>query len=316
MAIKNKEKKGLNWTKNLDLSPSDDLFGKLSSDGTNQKVVAIPLAELAPYHNNAYQVRDDEEMAELIDSIKENGILDPLFVRPYKGKYEVVAGNRRLHAAQKAGLTSAPCIIKDIDDDTADIFMNQYNKYRQNILPSEKALGYKAEYDARKRIGKVEGDIYNVLGEGTTDSKATIIRYLRLSSLSKKLLDLVDEGRLIKIAQGVSLSFLSEKEQTLVYDVLVSLNKPLNMKQADKIKAKHDSHSEITKDFLENLISGEKKVRVAPKPTFSEKPFETFVPEIIKKQPIEKRISYHQAALKKFAEFIQQNPEEINKYLS
>ena len=143
--------------KNIRLTPVDDLFSTDESraDAQRERVVELPLAELHPFRNHPFKVLDDEKMADTAQSIREHGVLVPAIVRPREeGGYEIVAGHRRHHASQIAGLDTMPAIIRDLDDDAATIIMVDSNLQRETLLPSERAWAYKMKLDAMKRQGK------------------------------------------------------------------------------------------------------------------------------------------------------------------
>ena len=303
--------------KNGLVEPRDDLFAKLSQAGeVTDSVTQIDIKELNPHHNHTYKVNDDAEMEELVESIKANGVISPILVRRYKDGYEIISGHRRHHASSLAGLNKVPCIVLDIDDDTSDIYMNQANKYRENILPSEKAWGYRVEFEARKRQGTLpqDLDVYDAMADNGTDSVSTIKRLIRLTYLNPKLLDKVDEGNQIKISQGVLLSKLSEKEQNAVLESLEESNKPLTLKHAEKLRDMHDSKKEINKDTIDKIIGNTFTPRnKAPKIT--DKDVSKYLPDTIRALDQERQIEYIRAALKKYSDYLVDHPEEINRFL-
>lgn len=317
MGILKKENKNISWLSDKDIiAPKDDLFAKLSEDVSMESVTEVPIEKLMPHHNHAYKVKDDAEMDELIDSIKQNGIISPILVRKYKDGYEIISGHRRHHASEKAGLKSVPCIVLDIDDDTSDIYMNQSNKYRENILPSEKAWGYRIEFDARKRQGSLPQDleVYDQIADNGTDSVSTIKRLIRLTYLDKSLLDMVDEGKKLKTSQGVLLSKLSEEEQKAVLDSLNSGEKPLTLKHAEKLRDMHDQRKKITKEIVDGLIGNTFTPRTAKEKAPS-KDFTSYLPDTIKALPKEKQTAYIVEAIKNYAEYITKNPSELDKFV-
>ena len=307
MGIKEKEKKSISWLTDSGLAPEDDLFAKLGESGKDA-ITELPTSDLLPHHNHAYKVNDDAEMEELVESIKANGVINPLLVRKYKGKYEIISGHRRHHASTLAGLETVPCIILDIDDDTSDIYMNQSNKYRENILPSEKAWGYRVEYDARKRQGTIpqDLDIYDQMSDNGQDSISTIKRLIRLTYLNPSLLELVDEGKQIKMSQGVLLSKLSNDEQEAVYESLKS-GKPLSLKHAEKLRDMHDGRKKITKDVVDGLIGNTFTPR---KQKEEKKDIYSFLPDKIKTLPKDKQFTYIVEAIKRYSEYLEKHPGE------
>ena len=195
-------------------------------------ITNIPITKLHAFEGHPYKVLDNEEMNALIDSIQESGILTPLLVRPLEGttdEYEVISGHRRLHAAQKAGLETVPAFIHAIDRDTASILLVDSNLHREHILPSEKAFAYKLKMDAMKHQGKrtdltssqlaTKFDAAAEIGAFSNESRDQVFRYIRLTHLGPKLLDLVDQGR-IAFSVGVELSYLGESAQEYLTELI------------------------------------------------------------------------------------------------
>ena len=195
---------------------------------TMKKPVAIPVEKLRPFAGHPFKVKDDEEMNTLIESIQRQGVLSPLIVRPIENtdEYEVVSGHRRLHAAQKAGITEVPALIYALDRDAAAIAVVDSNLHREHILPSEKAFAYKLKADALKHQGQ-RTDITSeqiapklsteVIGEQEGISKDTVKRYIRLTHLIPEFIEKMDKGE-IALSVGVELSFLDESIQREVLE--------------------------------------------------------------------------------------------------
>ena len=191
-------------------------------------ITNIPIAKLRAFEGHPYKVLDNDEMNALIESIQENGILTPLLVRPLEGttdEYEVISGHRRLHAARKAGLETVPAFIHAIDRDAASILLVDSNLHREHILPSEKAFAYKLKRDALAHQGSASPQVGEKLltvervGLESGDSKNQVLRYIRLTHLGPKLLDLVDQGR-IAFSVGVELSYLGESSQEYLAELI------------------------------------------------------------------------------------------------
>ena len=183
--------------------------------------VMIPVDKLQAFDGHPYKVLDDDSMNELIDSIQDSGILQPLTVRPLEGtkdRYEIISGHRRFHAAQKAGLNEVPAFIRPVSRDEAAIMLVDSNLHREHILPSEKAYAYKMKMEAISHQGKTCGQIGHKSREiiSDTESGRQVQRYIRLTNLIPELLDMMDEGK-IAFSVGVELSFLDDQLQ---YDVL------------------------------------------------------------------------------------------------
>lgn len=195
---------------------------------TMKKPVAIPVEKLRPFARHPFKVKDDAEMNTLIESIQTQGVLSPLIVRPIENtdEYEVISGHRRLHAAQKAGITEVSALIYALDRDAAAIAVVDSNLHREHILPSEKAFAYKLKADALKHQGQ-RTDITSeqiapklsteVIGEQEGISKDTVKRYIRLTYLIPEFLEKMDKGE-IALSVGVELSFLDESSQREVLE--------------------------------------------------------------------------------------------------
>jgi ParB family chromosome partitioning protein len=224
----------------------DDIFG---SRELMDAVKQIPVGQLRDFAGHPFSVRDDEEMTALVDSIRENGILNPILVRPAKdGGYEIMAGHRRTHAARRLGLREVPVLVRELDDDAATILMVDSNLQREKILPSEKAAAYKLRMEAMKRqAGRPKNNSVQIernlsgkesrdqLAEQTGESTGQIQRYIRLNYLNRELLGDVDSGKLPMNA-GVALSYLPEEEQKLVLDAYRTGKLALTLAKANELK--------------------------------------------------------------------------------
>lgn len=226
----------------------DDMF---SSEADRQResgdlVTEVPLSELHPFVGHPFEVRDDEDMQKLVDSIRENGVLTNLTVRRRtEGGYEIISGHRRFHAAQRAGLDKVKVQVRDIDDDQAIIDMVDSNIQREHISPMEKAKAYAMKLNAIKHQGSrtdlTSGQIVQKLSvekvaEGTTDGYKTIQRFIRLNNLVPDLQKKVDDGSL-KFNPAVELSYLSPTEQNDFLDYMESQSCSPSLSQAQKLKA-------------------------------------------------------------------------------
>ena len=177
----------------------------------------IQISKCRAFENNPYKVKDDAAMEMLIESIKENGILIPIVVTPQDGGFEIISGHRRIHAAKKAGLATVPAFVRELDRDSAVIFMVDSNLHREGLLPSEKAFAYRMKLEAMKHQGRTSTQVVQKLsveavGESNSESRETVRRYIRLTYLEKELLNLVDEGR-IALTPAVELSYLLPEGQ-------------------------------------------------------------------------------------------------------
>ena len=226
----------------------DDMF---SSEADRQResgdlVTEVPLSELHPFVGHPFEVRDDEDMQKLVDSIRENGVLTNLTVRRRaEGGYEIISGHRRFHAAQRAGLDRVKVQVRDIDDDQAIIDMVDSNIQREHISPMEKAKAYAMKLNAIKHQGSrtdlTSGQIVQKLSvekvaEGTTDGYKTIQRFIRLNNLVPDLQKKVDDGSL-KFNPAVELSYLTPTEQNDFLDYIESQSCSPSLSQAQKLKA-------------------------------------------------------------------------------
>ena len=194
----------------IKLSSYEDMFGTeeenvsgpLDSKG---QIVDIPIPELHTFKNHPFRVVDDEAMDEMVESIKEYGVLVPAIVRPREeGGYEILSGHRRHHASTLAGMSTMPAIIKECNDDEATVIMVDANIQREDILISEKALAYQMKYEAMKHQGVAGGSSLQEISEQSGESMKSIQRLICIASLNKELLDMVDSKKL-GIRQGVDL---------------------------------------------------------------------------------------------------------------
>ena len=231
--------------------------------------VTIPAEKLKPFEGHPYKVQDNEEMNNLIESIREQGILSPLIVRPLENtadEYEVISGHRRLHAAMKAGLETVPAFIYDISRDEAAVMVVDSNLHREHILPSEKAFSYKLKYEALKHQGKrtdltssqfaTKFDTAEIIGNISNESRDTVYRYLRLTNLIPQLLDLMDNGK-IAFSVGVELSYLDEDKQYTVLGLIEELDCTPSYAQANRMHKDFIAGS-LTDASIEEMLSADK----------------------------------------------------------
>lgn len=201
----------------------------------------IKVSECAAFTTNPFQVRDDEEMDLLIQSIRENGVLTPIAVRPLKEKgYEIISGHRRIHACQRAGIEKIPALIRDMERDSAVIFMVDSNIQREGLLPSEKAFAFKMKVEALSHQGKTSVQLgqkssRSIVAENAGASETQVQRYIRLINLEKPLLDLVDSGR-IAFTPAVELSYLSHQEQLHLIETIESEDCTPSLAQAIRMR--------------------------------------------------------------------------------
>lgn len=232
---------------------------------TMKKPVAIPVEKLRPFAGHPFKVRDDDEMNTLIESIQTQGVLSPLIVRPIENteEYEVVSGHRRLHAAQKAGITEVPALIYALDRDAAAIAVVDSNLHREHILPSEKAFAYKLKMEALSHQGKRTDLTSDQVGPkltaatiSETDSASQVKRYIRLTYLIPEFLEKMDEGK-IALSVGVELSYFDESsqrevlEQCAINDCTPSYSQAWRMHKADR-------EGTLTTAVIQTIMSEEK----------------------------------------------------------
>ena len=229
------------------------------------KQTNIAVSKLHPFENNPYQVRDDAEMDALLESIQENGILTPLIVSPIENteEYEVISGHRRLHAAQKAGITEIPALIYALDRDAAAIAVVDSNLHREHILPSEKAFAYKLKMEALSHQGKRTDLTSDQVGPkltaatiSETDSASQVKRYIRLTYLIPEFLEKMDNNE-IALSVGVELSFLDEQNQRAVLEQCAINDCTPSYSQAWRMH-KADREGTLSKAAIQTIMSEEK----------------------------------------------------------
>ena len=238
----------------------DDLFStqELRDDAKLSKIRDIPLELIDDFPDHPFKVRDDEDMIQLVESVKERGVITPATVRQKEdGRYELISGHRRKRACELAGFEALRCEVVDLDRDAATVLMVESNYQRSQILPSEKAFAYKMRLEAMKRQGQRSDLTLSPVGtkfdrsseaitEETGDSRNQIHRYIRLTNLVQELLDLVDEGK-IKMRPAVELSYLDEDSQRAVVDE-IDLN---------QCTPSHDQTIRMRKFFTEGKLTPE-----------------------------------------------------------
>lgn len=259
---------------NISLKPLDDIFSTEESraDAQREKVTMVPLDELHPFRNHPFKVVNDEKMMDTAQSIREHGVLVPAIVRPLEsGGYELVSGHRRKRGCELAGLDEMPVIIRDMDDDTATLYMVDSNIQRETILPSERAFAYKMKLEAMKRqAGRPSKENVSQVGtqkrsdqiiaEQLGESRNQIQRFIRLTELIPELLNMVDERR-IAFNPAVELSYLSREEQTMLLDAMDAEQATPSLSQAQRLK-KFSQEGKLTWESMSAIMSEEKKSEV------------------------------------------------------
>ena len=264
MAAKNK------FMNAMKMPSIDDMF---SSEADRQResgdlVTEVPLSELHPFVGHPFEVRDDEDMQKLVDSIRENGVLTNLTVRRRaEGGYEIISGHRRFHAAQRAGLTAVKVQVRDIDDDQAIISMVDSNIQREHISPMEKARAYRMKYDALKRQGcrtdltspqvaaKFRSD--DEVGQDAGVSGDTIRNYIALTQLVPELQQMVDEKK-IGMTPAVEISYLKPEEQQMLLTAIDSEQATPSLSQAQRMK-KLSRDGKLNDDTMLDIMMEQKK---------------------------------------------------------
>ena len=245
----------------LGLTGYEELFMSTEErlDAKKPKVEAIPLADLTPFRNHPFKVKEDEEMAQLMRSIADAGVLSPALARPLPdGGYELISGHRRLAACKALGMGTMPVIIRDLTDEEAVITMVDSNLQREHILPSEKAFAYKMKMEALSHQGKTSrqvGERWSVsqISEAGTDSERQIHRYIRLTHLIPDILKLVDEGK-IALTPAVELSYLQPSEQEMIFSVMDSDEVTPSLSQARRLRRMSEAQT-LTDDAVLQLLS-------------------------------------------------------------
>ena len=255
---------------NASLSSYDDIFSTEESRQEEQReqVRQIPIGELFPFKNHPFKVLDDDSMSDTVESVKQYGVLSPLIARPRpKGGYEIISGHRRQHAAELAGLETLPVIVRQMDDDAAIILMVDSNLQREHILPSERAFAYKMKLDAIKNQG-TRSDLTSTqvvsklrsnekLGAENNQSRETVRRFIRLTSLIPELLDMVD-NKTVSFNPAVELSYLSPEQQQEVIRAMDDTQNFPSVSQAKRIK-KLAQDGTFTTETVVAIMGEEKK---------------------------------------------------------
>ena len=276
------------------MTPLDDLFSTDESraEARLEKVVTLNPADISDFPNHPFKVKQDEAMAEMVDSVKLYGVLAPALVRPKAdGGYEMVAGHRRKCAATLAGITEMPCIVRNLTDDEATIIMVDSNLQRETILPSEKAFAYKMKLEAMKRQGqrsdltstplepKLKGSRSNEeLAASSPDSRSQIQRYIRLTELIPPVLDMVDSGK-IAFRPAVELSYLSKEQQQSLYDTMECEDCTPSLAQAIKMK-EFSRDGKLSAEVILSIMQ-EEKPNQREKPAFRDERITRLIPKSI-----------------------------------
>lgn len=297
----------------LGLTGLDNLFSTEQERMESQlpKIYDIPLSEIDDFPDHPYKVKEDEDMDQLVQSIKDNGILTPVTLRRKEdGRYEVVAGHRRKRACELAGIPTLRAEIKDLTRDEAVILMVESNYQRSKILPSEKAFAYKMRLEAMKRQGqrtdltsvpvgqKLEGKTSReIIAATSPDGNTQIQRYIRLTNLIPDILDMVDEGR-IAFRPAVELSYLSEAEQAYLLEEMTYNDATPSLAQAIKMHS-FAKEGKLSSEVIESIMS-EEKPNQREKISFRADRLRQYIPDSV---PREKTEEYVMRALQHYREY-------------
>ena len=256
---------------NISLTSYDDIFETDESRAESQleRVQNISISELVPFKDHPFKVVDDEAMLRTTESIAQYGVLTPLIARPLEGGgYEIISGHRRAHAAELAGLTEVPVLVRQMDDDAATVLMVDSNLQRENILPSERAYAYKMKMEAMKRqagrpskenprqvVGNYE--TADLIGQESGESGRQVQRYIRLTNLIPELLEMVDQKQ-ISFNPAVELSYLAPEEQAVFMQAMDEVQASPSLSQAQRLK-KLAQEGNFTMDAAREIMNEVKK---------------------------------------------------------
>lgn len=252
---------------------------KTAAAAQEDRITLLPLSELHDFPDHPFKVRDDEAMQETTESIRQYGVLVPAIVRPREdGGYEIIAGHRRRHGSELAGLSAMPCIVRQMDDDTATILMVDSNIQRENILPSERAQAYKMKLEAiRRKAGRPAKGAENlpeencdqvghnfdgkrsveIIADEAGESKSQVQRYIRLTELTPELQQMVDEKK-IGMTPAVEISYLKPEEQQMLLTAIDSEQATPSLSQAQRMK-KLSREGKLNDDTMLDIMMEQKK---------------------------------------------------------
>lgn len=257
----------------LNLPSADDLFSTQEErdEESRESIQDIPIGEITDFPNHPFQVKMDESMMDMAESVKQYGVLVPALVREKAGGgYEMIAGHRRKMASELAGKTEMPCIIRNVTEDEAVLIMVDSNLQREEILPSEKAFAYKMKLEAMNRQGRrtdltstpsvAKFRTNETLAKEVGESRETIRRYIRLTELIPPILDMVDNGK-VAMRPAVELSYLPKDQQETLYDTIQSEDCTPSHAQAIKLR-KFSESGKLGEDVILSILSEEKPNQV------------------------------------------------------
>lgn len=284
---------------NISLKSYDSIFQN-DEQRNSEEIKPVPLSELKPFEQQPFKVLLDESMEELVDSIKQSGVLTPVIARPHKdGGYEILSGHRRVKACELAGITEIPVVVKNLDDDTATILLVDSNLQREHILPSEKAFAYQMKLEAMKRQGartdltsaqigqKLENKVSkDILAEQVGESRNQIQRYIRLTNLIDPILQMVDNNQ-IAMNAAVELSYLGSKEQAAVMQSIEKEDTSPSIAQAKKIRKFHQD-GKLNEAVIDSIMMEQKPETI--KITLGEDKLKKYFPKSYTKARMEEII--------------------------
>lgn len=281
---------------NISRSTLDDLF-KTDEGRKTEEIKPVSITELKPFEQQPFKVLLDESMDELVESIRQSGVLSPVIARPHKdGGYEILSGHRRVKACEIEGITEIPVVIKNLDDDTATILLVDSNLQREHILPSEKAYAYQLKLEAMKRqgarsdltsrqiVGKLESADF--LGAQTGESGRQIQRYIRLTNLIDPILEMVDNKQ-IALNAAVELSYLGSKEQADLLKAMESEAASPSIEQAKKLRSFSEANR-LDENVALSIMQEQKPEKL--KITLNDDKLKKYFPKSFTKQQIEDTI--------------------------
>lgn len=288
--------------KNIVLAAYDDLFvptEEINTDENHEAIQEISLSQLHSFKDHPFKVLDNEDMANLVESIKQYGVLVPVIIRlDPAGGYELIAGHRRHHASKLAGLETIPALVRNLDDDAATIIMVDSNLQRESLLPSERAFAYKMKLDAMKRrAGRPSKENLSQVGtqkrsdellaEQVGESRNQIQRYIRLTKLVEPLLDMLDEKK-IALNSAYKLSFLSKDEQAALIKVIKRTQIMPSLSQTQRLKT--FSEDGTLSEAVISAILSKKKADKAEKVTFKTNTLKKYFPDNYTTQDMQETI--------------------------
>jgi len=279
----------------------------------------IPISQIKDFPNHPYKVKEDENMAELVESIKTRGLIQPVLIRPLdNGMYEMVSGHRRKRAFEIAGIVKIPARVQVLTRDEAILSMVDSNLQREEILPSEKAFAYKMRLEVMKRQGQ-RTDLTcvpmaqksktsrEVLGEQVGESQDQIRRYIRLTNLVPKMLDFVDDKK-IAMRPAVEISYLSPDEQYNLVDAILSYQCAPSHEQTLRMK-RFSQEGKLKKEVIEAIMS-EEKPNQREKPAFRDKRITNLIPKTV---PVERQCDYVIKALECYNRFLERKRNQPDR---